>query len=214
MVSDNHIVCHRSEMISDVGRQVNLIAEIVTDFTVEPDDSSIKRQNSRKALTTTNNNSGNKNNSNEEKPKKSKDGGGDNKKKEPTVNTSSSSSAKNNKQITKSTKPAKATSGMFAAYTRQRVFSVEFKLLVQFLIIFFSYFIYSISNILLTYQLTVTTDNRWDKELLKVFRLLIWLYHLFNPVIFLSFHPIFISKCVKNPSCKCCSFSSICNICN
>lgn len=88
-------------------------------------------------------------------------------------------------------------------HSRMRLFSTEFKLLIQFIIIFLSYFIYSISNILLTYQLTVTDDNRWDKDLLKVFRLLIWTYHLFNPIIFLSFHPIFLNKCVKSPDGPC-----------
>lgn len=88
-------------------------------------------------------------------------------------------------------------------HSRMRLFSTEFKLLIQFIIIFLSYFIYSISNIILTYQLTVTEDNRWDKDLLKVFRLLIWTYHLFNPIIFLSFHPIFLNKCVKSPDGPC-----------
>lgn len=89
------------------------------------------------------------------------------------------------------------------AHSRMRLFSTEFKLLIQFIIIFLSYFIYSISNIILTYQLTVTTDNRWDKDLLKVFRLMIWTYHLCNPIIFLSFHPIFLNKCVKSPDGPC-----------
>lgn len=88
-------------------------------------------------------------------------------------------------------------------YSRMKLFSTEFKLIVQFLVIFLSYFIYSISNILLTYQLTVTTDNRWDKDVLKVFRLMIWTYHLLNPVIFLSFHPIFLNKFVKSADGPC-----------
>lgn len=88
-------------------------------------------------------------------------------------------------------------------FSRMKFFSAEFKLLIQFLVIFFSYLIYSISNIVLTYQLTVTTDNRWDKDLLKIFRLMIWAYHLINPIIFLSFHPIILNKFTKKSCCFC-----------
>lgn len=225
--SDLVRACNFDECNDEVG-QVGIGGEVASCVgEIEPDENSIRRQNSRKPLTETMPSSVNPilnlnpmiaidcnltatSNNNQ------------------TAITSSpnTTTTTTNRQLKDEIKIVAATSGGGAngsgsgalvcrrppgkfrrgiLYSRNKLFSTEFKLLIQFLVIFLSYFVYSLSNILLTYQLTVTTDNRWDKDLLKVFRLMIWSYHLLNPVIFLSFHPIFLNKFFKSsdrPSCK------------
>lgn len=167
---------------------------------IEPDENSIRRQNSRKPLTEQQTPSSVPNSN------PNITGLMSNNSKKKDENPKSVASGGSDRAIGKAAAATTTTSKFRRGlvYSRNKLFSTEFKLLIQFLVIFLSYFVYSISNIILTYQLTVTTDNRWDKDLLKVFRLMIWSYHLVNPIIFLSFHPIFLNKFFKGPDGFCC----------
>nr|QVK45855.1 G protein-coupled receptor [Proales similis] len=70
---------------------------------------------------------------------------------------------------------------------------VQIRLLVQFLIIFVTYMLFSFSNIVITFNGSVD-ETYWDKETLKLMRLFIWLYHLINPILLLGFHPVLYDK--------------------
>ncbi len=71
--------------------------------------------------------------------------------------------------------------------------SFQFKLIIQFLIIFITYEIFSFSNIVITFNGSIDTGH-WNKNVLKGLKLLIWLYHFLNPIIYLAFHPVFIDN--------------------
>lgn len=79
---------------------------------------------------------------------------------------------------------------------KRRYSHVHVQLIFQFMVIFVIYMLYSCSNIILTIQLTVK-ESTFDMNLIKIVRLFIWINHFLNPILFLTFHPVFKIKLKK-----------------
>lgn len=94
-----------------------------------------------------------------------------------------------------------------------KTYSIHFKLILQFMIIFVSYIVYSVSNIILMYQTMLGKGEHWRRTWIKIFKTFIWIYHLINPIVYLVFHCIVIEKIKKKISIKY-FYSNKLNFCN
>jgi hypothetical protein len=71
--------------------------------------------------------------------------------------------------------------------------SVQSKLTIQLIILYVLYEIYAISNTILVFEVSID-DDHWTKKELNILKLLIWLYNLINPAVYLMLHPAIMEK--------------------